>query len=66
MATQMCSFGKLSQLGRTAKTTAITRAAVRETGVSRHHGGPIEGPSTSEYYRTEGPKRRPQLEPHYA
>ena len=24
------------------KTTAIRRAAVRETGVPRHHGGPIE------------------------
>ena len=25
------------------KTTAIRRVAVRETGVSRQHGGPIEG-----------------------
>ena len=26
------------------KTTAIRRTAVREASVSRHHGGPIEGP----------------------
>ena len=26
------------------ETTAIRRAAVRDTGVSRHHEGPIEGP----------------------
>ena len=28
----------------TAKTTAIRRIVVRETSVSRHHGGQIEGP----------------------
>jgi len=27
----------------TGKTSAIRRAAVREAGVSRHHGGTIEG-----------------------
>ena len=41
----------------TRKTTAIRRVAVRETGVSRHHGGPIEGPPEtprkSLYYRIE-------------
>ena len=40
------------------KTTAIRRAAVRETSVSRHHGGPIEGPPetprTSQHYHIEG------------
>ena len=34
--------------------------AVRETGVSRHQGGPIEGPPethrTSQHYRIEGIK----------
>ena len=38
--------------------TAIRRTAVRETGVSRHHGGPIEGPPetprTSQHYHIEG------------
>ena len=29
---------------RTKKKTPIRRAAVRETGVGRHHGGSIEGP----------------------
>ena len=36
------------------------RSAVRETGVSRHQGSPIEGPPetprTSQYYRIEGIK----------
>ena len=40
------------------KTTAIRRAAVRETSVSRHQGdiieGPPETPRTSLYYRIEG------------
>ena len=40
------------------KTTPIRRIAVRETGVSRHHEGLIEGPpetpQTSEHYRIEG------------
>ena len=40
------------------KTLAIRRAAVRETSVSRHHGGPIEGPPEtpriSLYYRING------------
>ena len=31
-------------LDQTAKTAPITRVAVRETGVSRHHGGSIVGP----------------------
>ena len=31
----------------TRKTTSITRIAVRETSVSRHIGGPIEGPLKS-------------------
>ena len=30
--------------GHTGKTTMIRRTAVRETRVSRQHGGPIEGP----------------------
>ena len=34
----------------TAKITAIRRIVVRETGVSRHHGGPIE--SLTETSRT--------------
>ena len=40
------------------KTAAIRRTAVREAGVSRHHGGPIgdtpETTRTSRYYRREG------------
>ena len=40
--------------------------AVRETGVSRHQGGPIEGPPeiprTSLYYRIEGIKGVPDLD----
>ena len=36
----------------------ISRIAVRETGVSRHHRGPIEGlpetPRTSQHYHIEG------------
>ena len=32
------------QYKQTAKTTAIRRRAVREVRVSRHHGGPAEGP----------------------
>ena len=39
--------------------------AVRETGVSRHQGGPIEGPPetprASQYYRIEGIKGVPDL-----
>ena len=43
----------------TGKTTAIRRKAVRETGISRHRGGLIEGrPQTprtiTELYRFEG------------
>ena len=49
----------------TPKTTAIRRAAVRETGVSRYQGGPIEGPPetsrTSQHYRIEGIKGVPDL-----
>ena len=40
------------------KTTTIRRTAVRETCVSRYHGGPIEGSlkilETSRHYDTEG------------
>ena len=47
----------LPRVGVLPKTTAIRRAAVRETSVSRHHGGPIEGPPetrrTSLHYRIE-------------
>ena len=43
---------------RQEKTTAIRRIAVRETGVSRPHGGPIEGPPEAprapQRYRVEG------------
>ena len=49
------TFLKDSQTG---KTSPIRLIAVRETGVSRHQGGPIEGPPetprTSQHYRTEG------------
>ena len=34
------------------KTKAIRRIAVRETSVSRHHGGPIEGPPENPPYIT--------------
>ena len=34
----------ISQRALAGKTTAVRLIAVRETGVSRHHGGPIEGP----------------------
>ena len=34
--------------------------AVRETGVSRNHGGSHEIPRTSQHYNTEGFKRDPQ------
>ena len=41
------------------------RSAVRETGVSRHQGGPIEGPPetprTSQHYRIEEVKGVPDL-----
>ena len=52
---------------RYGKTTAIRLIAVRETGVSRHHGGSFEGPPetprTSEYYRIEGFKWGPLIGP---
>ena len=39
--------------------------AVQETGVSQHHGGPIEGPPetlrTSQHYHIEGIKGVPDL-----
>jgi len=42
------------------KTATDRLIAVRETGASRHHGGPIEGPPetprTSQYYHIEGTK----------
>ena len=43
-----------------SRTTTITRTAVRETGVFRHHDGPIVGSSetlqTSWHYGDEGLK----------
>ena len=51
-----------SQCKKTARQEKRHRQtlAVRETGVSRHHGGPIEGPPetprTSQHYRIEGIK----------
>ena len=43
---------------RTEKTTAIRRIAVRETNVSQHHKGPIEGPlkplGPSQHYCCKG------------
>ena len=36
--------GKYSLMNQTGKTTPIRRAAVRETGASRHQGGPTEVP----------------------
>ena len=49
---------KYSFLSVFPKTTAIRRAAVRETSVSRHHRGTIEGPTetprTSEHNHIEG------------
>ena len=45
------------------KTVTDRLIAVRETGVSWHHGGPIEGPPetprTSQHYRIEGIKGIP-------
>ena len=56
--------GSLSHC-RSGKTTAIRRIADRQTGVSRHHGGSIEGspeiPQTSQYYRIEGLKEWPLI-----
>ena len=49
---------------------AIRRIAVRETGVCRQNGDPIESPPetprTLQYYHIERFKGRPQLGPHYA
>jgi len=63
----MCRSDFLVQTG---KTTPIRRTAVRETGVSWHHGGLIEGPHEiphiSQHYRIEGFKGGPQLGPHCA
>ena len=43
---------------RTGKPPPTDLLAVRETGVYRHHGGPIEGtpvtPRTSQHYHIEG------------
>ena len=47
-------------------TTAIRRIAVRETGASRHDGGPIKAPRTSQHYRIEEIKGGSQSVPHYA
>ena len=38
------------------KTTAITRVGVRESCVSRHHGGPFKPPCTPQHYGIEGLK----------
>ena len=55
---------------RSGETTPIRRIAVRENGVSRHHGGVFEGSlktiRTSQHYRIEGFKGGPQLGPNYA
>ena len=49
------------------KTVTDKLIAVRETGVSRHQGGPIEGPPetprTSQRYRIGGFQRGPQSGP---
>jgi len=37
-------YTKFEEYVQTGKTTAIRRTAVRETIVSRYHGGSIEGP----------------------
>ena len=46
-------------------TSPIRLIAVRETGGSRHQGGPIRGPPetprTSQHYHIEGIKRVPDL-----
>ena len=48
------------------KTAPIRRVAVRETGVSRYHGGPIEGPPetprTPQHYRIKGIKGVEEME----
>ena len=50
-----------TDVSQSGKTTAIRRITVRETSVSRHHGGPIGGhpetPSTSHQYRIKWFKR---------
>ena len=52
------------------KTTAIRRTAVRATGVSWHHGDPIEGKVdttwTLQYNCIKRFKRSPQFGSHYA
>jgi len=59
-----------SRILRLEKTTPIRRTAVRETGVRRLHGDPIEGtpetPASSQHHRNEGYKRGPSLGPSYA
>ena len=54
---------KYSFLSVDRKTATDRLIAVRETGVSRHQGGPIEGPPetprTSQHYRIEGIKGIP-------
>ena len=42
-------INKLPWVSVLPETTAIKRRAVRETGVCRHHGGPIEGPLKPPY-----------------
>ena len=58
------------ELCHSGKKATIRRVAVRETGVSRHHGGPIQWPSetprTPRHYGTEGAEGRLQLLSHYA
>ena len=54
----------------TANTATATRTAVRQTGVSRHHGGQIEGPlkalGSSQHYSYEGFEEGPQMCRHFA
>ena len=60
----------LTENGLSRKTTAIERTAVRETDVSRHHGGNIEGPlifqEPSEHYRVEKDLNWAPINPRYA
>ena len=51
---------------REKKTTTIIRTAVRETGVSRHHGGPIETIRILQHCGIEGLQLGPQFGPPYA
>ena len=48
----------------TGKTTAIGRAAVREAGIPRHHGGLMK-PLLDHHGTMVSTERHPQLGPHY-